>query len=360
VPAIESNVKTGSVGIKQIAARLGVSIGTVDRALHGRAGINAVTRARVLEAAAKLGYKPNLAARMLRSRKKLSAAVLLPVEIASFYDAVRRGIRDGAAPFQDSLALEFLSYPRLGEGEAEAFETALNGECDGIIVAPGRPNELKPWIRLAAEAGKAVVCVTTDAANTARVTAVTSDPWTSGAIAGELLCRFQGLTGCLAVFTGDLSTTDHRDKVEGFRESAARFAPEAAVAEILETHDNPGEAGARARRLLDEEPQTAGIYVATANSVPVLEALREAGKRVPVVTTDLFPELAPYIRSGEVLATLHQRPEAQGRRAVQELCRYLADRTQTPELVKMMPHVVMQSNLTRFLDTEREGGDENG
>lgn len=350
-----------AVGIKQIAAQVGVSIGTVDRALHGRPGINAVTRARVLELADKLGYKPNLAARMLRSQKKLIISVLLPAEIASFYDAVRSGIRGGAAPFQDAVDLDFLTYPRLGEGEAEAFETALDQHrSDGIIVAPGRPADLKPWIRLAADAGTAVVCVTTDALKTARVGAVTSDPWTSGAVAGELLCRFRRVAGKLAVFTGDLSTTDHWNKVEGFRQSAARFSPDASIVATVETHDSPDEAREHALALLRREPHLSGIYVATANSLPVLEGLREAGRLddIPVVATDLFPEIVPYVRNGRILATIHQRPEAQGRRAVQELYRYLVDRTEAPGIIKLTPHVVMQTNLDLFLATAKDSENE--
>ena len=351
------NAEEAAVGIKQIAARLGVSIGTVDRALHGRPGINAVTRTRVLEAAEKLGYKPNLAARILRSQKKLAVSVLLPAEIASFYDAVRAGIRSGAAPFQDAVELSFLTYPRLGEGEVGAFEAALDdAHSDGIIVAPGRPAELKPWIRLAAAAGTAVICVTTDAQKTARVGAVTSDPWTNGAVAGELLCRFQRVSGELAVFTGDLSTTDHKDKVEGFRQSVVRFAPGSSVTAILETHDSPEEARDRARRWLSQTPKPSGFYVATANSLPVLEVLQDAGRlgEVPIVTTDLFPAIVPYIRNGSVLATIHQRPEAQGRRAVQELYRYLVDRAKPPGSIKLTPHIVMQSNLELFLGSAKD------
>ena len=43
-----------AVGIKGIAKALGVSIGTVDRALHNRPGINAITRAKVLSMAQKM------------------------------------------------------------------------------------------------------------------------------------------------------------------------------------------------------------------------------------------------------------------------------------------------------------------
>ena len=69
------------VGIKDIARALGISTGTVDRALHGKPEVNALTRARVLSMAESLGYQPNLAARYLRSRKQLRISVHLPRQI---------------------------------------------------------------------------------------------------------------------------------------------------------------------------------------------------------------------------------------------------------------------------------------
>ena len=58
-------MQEGKVGIPQIAELAGVSIGTVDRALHARKGVSETTRQRVLQIAKRMGYSPNLAARML-------------------------------------------------------------------------------------------------------------------------------------------------------------------------------------------------------------------------------------------------------------------------------------------------------
>src|SRR6185312_16775993 len=85
-------------GIKDIALALGVSIGTVDRALHGRPGINAMTRAKVLKMAQTLGYRPNFAARHLKLKRRMRISVHLPKQIASFFDAVREGIQEAARP----------------------------------------------------------------------------------------------------------------------------------------------------------------------------------------------------------------------------------------------------------------------
>lgn len=52
----------------ELAALCGVSHGTVDRAMHGRAGVSAATRARILAMAEAHGYRPNPAAREMMGR----------------------------------------------------------------------------------------------------------------------------------------------------------------------------------------------------------------------------------------------------------------------------------------------------
>src|SRR5690348_7601443 len=106
------------IGIKDIARELGISIGTVDRAIHSRGGINSITKERVLKMAQTRGYKPNLAARYLKSPRQIRVSVNLPLRIQSFFDAIRSGICDSAAPLRAGVDLRFRTHPALGVGEA--------------------------------------------------------------------------------------------------------------------------------------------------------------------------------------------------------------------------------------------------
>ena len=63
--------------IRDLARHLNISIGTVSRALNGRAGVNAETRERVLTAAAKLNYAPNQSGRNLRRGATHAVAFML-------------------------------------------------------------------------------------------------------------------------------------------------------------------------------------------------------------------------------------------------------------------------------------------
>ena len=72
-----------------------------------------------------LQYRPNLAARFLQSSKQLRISVHLPRRIALFWDALRDGIREAAAPFGPALHVDVRTYPRLGEGDIPLLEEAL-------------------------------------------------------------------------------------------------------------------------------------------------------------------------------------------------------------------------------------------
>lgn len=340
------------IGIKDIARALGVSTGTVDRALHAKPGINPMTRTRVLRMAESLGYRPNLAARHLKSRRAVHLSVHLPREIALFWDSLREGIREAAAPFAPTLEVDFASYPRLGEGDVPLFERALADGTNGFIVAPGDPVALRPWIRAAAQKSVPVVCVVTDAPDTQRLTSISADPYTVGAVAGEFLSRCLPEGGQVAFFTGWLATQDHADKLRGFEASLQALGARLHVAGVVEAHDDEREGHQHALRLLRAKPDLKGLYVSTVNSLPVLRAAEELGRLndLTIITTDLFPGLVDWVRTGRVAATVYQRPISQGRLALRALYEFIVNGTCPPSRINVVPHLVMRSNLDFFLE----------
>src|SRR5690349_16028052 len=76
------------VTIADLAAMLGLDKSSVSLALRGSSKIGASTRARVLEAARKAGYRPNLAARQLSSGTPLVVALVLPGAFAALANEV--------------------------------------------------------------------------------------------------------------------------------------------------------------------------------------------------------------------------------------------------------------------------------
>jgi len=342
-----------SAGIKEIAKALGTSIGTVDRALHARSGVSPKTRDRVLKMAEKMNYRPNVAARNLKLNHRLRVGVFLPEQIASFFDRVRDGIRAAAdAGGGIGIDLVFHSYPRLGEGDSAAIEKADWKQFDGIIMAPGNPAGLGSISRKLEAEAKPVIFVATDAPRMTHLASIAVDATVSGGIAADLLGHVLTAPASVATITGDLRIQDHAEKLRGFAASLATLSPHLSLLPAIESHESPDDAYRAAMDLIKRHPDLGGLYINTANSLPVLRAMEEAGRLagMKVITTDLFPELVPLIEDGRVFASLYQRPFSQGKAAFEMLIRFLSSQVAPKPITRLAPHIVLRSNLSLFVE----------
>jgi LacI family transcriptional regulator len=348
--------------LRDIAKSLGTSIGTVHRALHDNPGVSPATKARVLQVARTLGYRPNLAARYLSSRRTLRISVNTPQGTTSFWDEVRAGIREEAASILlENVEVEFRTCPRLGEGEKETLEAAISGKVDGIIIFPSSPQTIRPYLRRASRARIPVVCVATDAPNSGRLGMVAVDTLASGSIAADLMGRFVGPRhGSIAITVFDMAITEHAEKYGAFESTLKSFYPNLQLLKPIEDHDIEREAYRKCRKLMDDQTDLAGIYVTTEVSLPVLQAARDANllDRLTIITTDLFPDLVSEIRSGAVVATIYQRPRAQGQMALRMLYEFLAEGGRRSHQLALAPHLVMRGNLDFFLRRQQKSADE--
>jgi len=343
------------VTLFDIADALGVSTGTVHRALHDHPGVSPMTKTKVLQMAKNLGYRPNLAARYLSSKKNPRISVITLQGTTSFWDEVRAGIGEEArASLLENVELEFRTYPRLGEGDEEAFGSALDAKVDGIIVFPSRPQKLRSWIRRASRLHIPVICVVTDAPNTSRLAVISIDTLASGSLAADLMGRFLKGTGKLAVTISDLAITEHAEKYAAFEKTVRTIYPGMHVLKPIEDHDVESEAYAKSRALFAAHPDLAGIYITTEASIPVIKAAREINilDRLTIITTDLFPAIVDEIRGSTVAATIYQRPRTQGRMAFRVLREFLTEGQCPSFQVTLAPHLVMRGNLEFFLSRE--------
>jgi LacI family transcriptional regulator len=344
--------------LRDIAKALGTSIGSVHRALHDSPGVSPLTKDRVLQMARNLGYRPNLAARYLSSKKTLRISVNTLQGTTSFWDEVRTGIREAAASILlENVEIKFRTYPRLGEGDEEALEAAVRDQVDGIITFPSRPQVLRSWIRRASRARIPVVCVATDAPHSGRLGMVSIDTLASGSIAADLMGRFLGTQeGSVAITLFDMTITEHAEKYAAFESTLRSLYPRLQLLKPIEDHDVEMEAYHKCRKLFERCPDLAGVYVTTEASIPVLNAARDANMlhRLTLITTDLFPDLVPMIRSGAVAATIYQRPRAQGQIAFRMLHEFLVEGANRSNQVALAPHLVMRGNLDFFLQRQSQ------
>jgi LacI family transcriptional regulator len=347
--------------IVDIANALGVSTATVHRALHDHPNMTPATKSRVLQMAKKLGYKPNLAARYLSSKRALRVSVNTLRGTTSFWDEVRAGIEEERRSRDlENVEIEYRTYPQLGDTEIEAFEAALDSHVDGIITFPSDPNRLKPIMKRASRENVSVVFVATDIPGTGRLSVVSTDTMASGSLAADLMGRILQGKGKVAVTLFEAAITEHAEKFAAFKNTILALHPKIKVFGPIEDHDIEAVAYEQCRKLMTEHPDLAGIYVTTEDSMPVIKAARDLGLtgKITIVATDLFPSLVKEIRSGSVAATIYQRPRTQGRMAFRVLSEYLIEGVRPPQQMSFAPHLVMRGNLEFFMQriaTENAG-----
>jgi len=353
-------------GIHQIAELAKVSIGTVDRALHGRPGIRESTRKRILRIAKRLAYTPHLAARALSvGRANLKIGVCIPDEIRFFYDQVRAGIFDEVRRVNGlGVEIAYRPVPSLGKGEQDRIADLLAGGVSALIVTPGNPKAVTPVIEKAERQNVRVICITTDAPGSRRTAFVGIDPELSGKMAAELMAKFVPAGAKAAVVTGMLATEEHRLKSRGFSAGFRKDCEGGRTVAVLEAHESEEESYRKTCRLIADHPDLQGIYVSTVNCLPVCRAItdhRMAG-RIRLITTDLFPEMAPYLRRGTILASIYQDPYLQGQTAVRLLTDLFLAGIPVPGNQFLNPGIALRTNLGLFREFQslRSTADQHG
>lgn len=346
------------IGVRELARLARVSIGTVDRALNGRPEVSKKTRDRILRLAEEHGYRPNLNARALSTGKAgIKIGVCIPREIHFFYDELRDGIlEEGERHSCLGIDLNYEPIKALGSDEVSAVARIIKTGIQALIITPGNSAELAPLIDEAEqERNIRVVCVASDDSLSNRSTAVCVEPRMNGMLAGELLAGFVPAYSKVAVFTGMLTTEDHARKVSGFYEGFLPAAPGGRVVEVIEGHEDETETFEKCIALLRNEPDLAGLYVSTVNSLPVCRALQQMGRagNVRLIGTDLFAELLPWFHNRTISAMVHQRPYRQGQLATRLITDHFLNGIALPPVRHLNPAIVMRSNLMLFREVLR-------
>lgn len=125
------------VTIRDIAKKLGLSIGAVSRALDGYPDISEETRQKVVRTAQEIGYAPNQAARQLRRKKADAVGYIMPANTPRFADPF---FTEFLAGLGDETAVQpfdlLISIAAPGEeAEQQIYRSWVQGhKVDGLIL----------------------------------------------------------------------------------------------------------------------------------------------------------------------------------------------------------------------------------
>lgn len=122
------------VRLKDIAARAGLTVMTVSRALRGTKDVSPSTQARIRTLAAEMGYVPDASARGLRTRNTGLLGVLIPTVTDPLYARMLLALEELArAAGYDLLLTHTLRDPEL---EASGIRRLLSRRVEGLFIRP--------------------------------------------------------------------------------------------------------------------------------------------------------------------------------------------------------------------------------
>src|SRR3954451_8433558 len=137
VPCCHSPIARGAdsrVTSVDVARRAGVSQSTVSLVMSGKARgrVSEATEAAVRRAAAELDYRPNAAARALRTGAARSVALIVPDVTNPFFGHVMRGAQ--AAAWDAGYAVALVDTANDPAWELGSYEALQAGSVDGFLV----------------------------------------------------------------------------------------------------------------------------------------------------------------------------------------------------------------------------------
>lgn len=141
------------VNLKFMAQELGLTEGTVSRALNGYDDIAETTKSRVWDVASRFGYQPNRLARGLARGVAEAAAYIMPRSHGALSEPFVGELLQGLAESLSKRNWDLLVVQNgAGESEAESIsKLARSGKAGGVVIS--RPMKKDPRIALLREAG---------------------------------------------------------------------------------------------------------------------------------------------------------------------------------------------------------------
>ncbi len=94
--------------LKDVAREAGISVGMASRVLGNYGYFSEESKAKVLKAAEKLSYKPDVIARGLKTRQTKAIGVVVSDVLTFFFTTLVRGIEDVASQSSYSVILKLI------------------------------------------------------------------------------------------------------------------------------------------------------------------------------------------------------------------------------------------------------------
>ena len=318
--------------LTDVAADVGLSPASVSLVLRGVPGPSEDTRARVLAAAARLGYRPDRTASLLARRRTSLLGVLMDVR-SSLHAEMVEHIHDAAERRGYDVVLSTVTGSR---DEQRAVEALLDFRCEAVLLLGAEATAAR-LTALAAQlpivvVGRRVVGAGVDVVRAADDVGVR-----------QAVDHLVDLGHTAVAFVDGDGRAIAADRRRGYRTAMRRRDLGDRLEIVPGGHTEADGVRAALALLARRVPPSAVVTFNDRVAVGVLDTCRTAGVSVPEELSVVGYDDDPYAGLAIVdLTTVSQRAELQAERAVVALLERLDGGRVTPRELVLAPHLVVR------------------
>jgi LacI family transcriptional regulator len=267
-----------NVGLKDIAEVVDVSVTAVSKVLNGYPiRISTAKRTNIIETAKRLGYKPNMVARGLKSKKTKSVGVVIPDMSTLFYPELLMSLETmlSAHGYQTFIC----NSEDDPEKEKSRIEALMSRSIDGLIVAPAAGDANIALFRQIQEGGSPFLLLDRYYSGEALNHIVTDNK--SGAQLGVEVLASEGVSK-LVYLGGSLRHLSLQDRLDGVYEGAAHSGLQFDDDSVFLADSGRESVKAAADKIFDNFGRGTGVFLESNRYLSgLLDSAAERGLAVP-------------------------------------------------------------------------------
>lgn len=314
------------MGIKQIAKLANVSIGTVDRVLHKRAGVSHETRHKVLKIIEETGYRTNMTASRLKlaATKKIKIAILIPESPQkwSYWKLPKKGILKAVEELRElGVKVDFHEFADSGSFTRKSSKI-LKKDYAAIVTVPFFEKESNSLLEVAQNKATPVVFLDTEIALETPAYFIRQDSFKAGMVAGRLLHGVIGNNGryfIVNIINDKGVYANNIQREQGFRSFFESHGDTVRIHNINHPLSENLKLTPQMRNWFNEKGNK-GVFVTNSRAHLLPKLFRKFEiKDTAVLGFDLNKKNLKYLRSGEIDFLINQKPEYQGYIAIKSL-----------------------------------------
>lgn len=348
------------ITIKDIAARAGVSTGTVDRVLHKRPNVSKAALEKVNKALEEMDYRPNMYASALAYNKTYNFYIVLPKhEQEAYWDEIEEGAQACSDFRRDfGINLTFIYYERFNNAAFTRMVRELfTAKIDGVIIVPTTLEQTAKFTEKLTDRQIPYVLLDSYMPDLKPLSFFGQDSFASGYFAARMLMLIANKEKEIAIMKqtrdGKVGSKQQANRETGFRHYMVDHFPDIKIIEVdLPLDEEKKEYDGILEKFFKDHPLVHHCITFNSKAHIVGEFLQRSNRRnIQIMGYDMVAKNEECVRQGSISFLIAQHAYQQGYASVDALFNAIVMKREVNPVNYMPIEILTKENVDFYRRT---------